>query len=126
MHKDIRHAPPAPVPIKLPQATFSFDPVDRRAAARPVNLLAGRAASVGTGFDLDICRTRSRPAGYRAGPTSAPLGASELGSDSIVRRAATYGIDLGDRDSDWMGARLYLAGIAHHRCASLGSIERIG
>ncbi len=62
----------------------------------------------------------------RAVPAFAPdRHRPETGRDAsdVVLQAAAYGIDLDRWDSDWLGACLYLAGIGHERCASLGPIE---
>ncbi|MBN9505344.1 MAG: hypothetical protein J0I69_04895 [Altererythrobacter sp.] len=41
----------------------------------------------------------------------------------LAGTAARYGIDLHGWDADWLGARLFLAGIGRGACASAGPVE---
>lgn len=40
----------------------------------------------------------------------------------MMIEAARHGLDLSGWNADWTGARLFLAGVAHERDASMGAL----
>lgn len=107
----------AAIRAKLSQAAIPAAALEpRRAVAARLRLVAGRPAHAAAARGGDYARTG---AFGRAGGTAAA--ASPLDAAGLAAAAAACGIDLYGWDADWLGARLFLAGIADERCASFGA-----
>lgn len=97
---------PAPVTAQLPQALV--------AAQRPGVAPAGAAPAADRGD--------RGPA--RIGARASDRGRRTVGNGglSLRQEAARLGLDLSGWNADWTGARLFLDGVSHERCASMGAL----
>ncbi|WP_152536445.1 hypothetical protein [Sphingobium sp. C100] len=97
---------PAPVTTQLPQALV---------AAQRSGLAPAGASPAADRGDRGSARVGA----------SAPRRSARLGRDGglvMMIEAARYGLDLSGWNADWTGARHFLAGIVHERCASMGAL----
>jgi hypothetical protein len=113
--------PPAGPPALAAQLPQTAAPAIALAAdgndAGGAGLVASEPADAGA--RLGHADARADRAGTDSRTGTAP---SAMGTAGLPFLAAGHGIALDRWESDWLGARLFLAGIADERCASFGSV----